>query len=148
MNMRTLPLLLLLALPIFLLSCQPPLEEESNQPRPEPRQMTEFEREIMSLKTADFDYIYVLRRKDGEMLTNEDKEFIRANRHHATNRSSLSTDEKVVYIGSNFAFEETSLAALKERFAFEDFSKPAEQIEKKKQEKGDGNSNVSANANN
>lgn len=109
--------------------------------------MTEFEREIMSLKTADFDYIYVLRRKDGEKLTDEDKDFIRANRHHATNRSSLSVDEKVVYIGSNFAFEENSLEALKERFAFEDFSKPADQIEKEKKEKGGGNSNASTNSN-
>lgn len=125
-------------------ACKAPegLEESVAPPTPE---LSEFERELRSLKTADFDYIYVLRRKDGEPFTAEDREFIRQNRHHATNRSSLSEDEKIIFVGSNFAFEDESLANLKERFAFEDFSKPQSQIEKEQEEEGT-NTNKNGNA--
>lgn len=99
-------------------------------PTPE---MTEFEREIRSLKTADFDHIYVFRRKDGEKMTAEDKRFIKDKAHFATNRFTLSKDEKVVFAGSNFEFEKENLEALKDRFDFEDFSKPPEQIRKEEE---------------
>ncbi len=139
--MRKVLLLLAAAAASMSISCVPPEEANVNS-RPEARKLTAFEQEIKSLKTADFDHIYVLRRKDGGAMTDEDKDFIRANRHFATNRSSLSEDGKVVFIGTNFEFEKESLDRLKERFLFEDFSKPAEQIAREKAEKGAKNVNA------
>lgn len=101
--------------------------------------LTEFEREIRSLKTAGFDYIFVFKRRDGGKLTADDKQFLRQKSHNA-NRRSLSTDGTALFVGTNFEFEEGDLEELKEIFAFEDYSKPAEQIKKKKEERrGGGN---------
>lgn len=131
---------------VFALACKPP-EAVNNAATPAEREMTEFEREIRSLKTADFDYIFVFRRKDGGVMTAEDKRFIKDKAHFATNRFTLSKDEKAVFAGSNFAFEEEDLNALKERFAFEDFSKPAEQIKKEEEEANANSSSKNTNSN-
>ena len=131
-----------------LLGCSAPAVEPDSPVPVETPELTEFQREIKNLKIVDFNYIYVLRRKDGKEMTSEDKAFIRNNRHHATNRSSLSKDEKVVFLGSNFEFEEEAISNLKDRFEFENFSKPPEQIEKEKAEAENPNSNNgNANAN-
>lgn len=131
---------------LFFFACKPP-ESANNAAAPPEREMTDFEREIKSLKTADFDYIFVFRRKDGGEMTAEDKRFIKDKAHFATNRFTLSTDEKAVFAGSNFAFEEEDLNALKERFAFEDFSKPLEQIKKEEEEANANSSNKNSNSN-
>ncbi|MEZ5306241.1 MAG: hypothetical protein R2684_03750 [Pyrinomonadaceae bacterium] len=107
---------------------------------------SERETEISSLKNADFDYIYVLKRKDGKALDVEDKRFVKAKAHFATNRFSLSTNEKTLYIGSNYAFEAKSLKDLNNRFELEDLSKSKEQIEKEKSKLA-GNSNSNSNTN-
>jgi hypothetical protein len=122
------------ALALVFVACSPPEDTNKNSNAATP-QMTEFERDLKSFKTAGFDYIFVLKRKDGGKMTSEDKQFIRDRRHYATNRSKVSEDETTVFIGSNFAFEDKNLKELKERFVFEDFSKPAEQIEKRKLER-------------
>ena len=140
---------LMLASSAVFTACAPPETPEPATPTPTP-ELSEFERELRSLKIADFDYIYVLRRKDGAPFSAADKEYIRQNRHHATNRSSLSEDEKVIFVGSNFAFDEAGLENLKARFVFEDFSKPAALIKKEEEEAnknaaGDSGSNSNAN---
>ncbi|HUF05481.1 MAG TPA: hypothetical protein VMM38_15075 [Aridibacter sp.] len=131
---------------LFSFACKPP-EVGNNAATPAEREMTEFEREIKSLKTADFDYIFVFRRKDGGVMTAEDRRFIKDKAHFATNRFTLSADEKAVFAGSNFAFEEENLDALKERFAFEDFSKPPDQIKKEEEEANANSSNKNSNSN-
>ncbi len=138
--------IVLLAALILAGSCGGDVPSEVPDPTPPPTpELTEFERELLYMKTADFDHIYIFKRKDGGKLTDEDKDFIRERRHHATNRSSVSEDETVVFIGSNFAFEEENLEALKERFEFEDHSKPPEQI---KREQEEANANSSGNSSN
>ena len=102
--------------------------------------MTEFEREIKAMKTAKFDYIFVFRRKDGGVLTDEDKQFIREKAHYATNRFSLSKDGTTVFAGSNFKFDDDSLNELKERFDFQDFSKPVSELENKRKPAANSNS--------
>ncbi|QQS40622.1 MAG: hypothetical protein IPM63_14820 [Acidobacteriota bacterium] len=131
---------------IFSLACKPP-EAANNAATPAEREMTEFEREIRSLKTADFDYIYVFRRKDGGAMTAEDKRLIKDKAHFATNRFTLSGDERAVFAGSNFAFEEENLNELKERFNFEDFSKPPEQIKREEEEANANSSSKNSNSN-
>jgi hypothetical protein len=119
---------------LLFLSCVPPEGAEANKKAATP-EMTEFERDLKSFKTAGFDYIFVLKRKDGGKMTSDDKQFIRDRRHYATNRSKISDDETTVFIGSNFAFEDKNLEELKERFDFQDYSKPAEQLEKQRLER-------------
>lgn len=93
------------------------------------------EAEIKSLRNADFDYIYLVRRKDGEKMDSDDKTFIKNNDHPTTNRRTLSKDEKIVFLGSNFAFPEAGLTNLKDRFDIEDLSKSKEELENQKKKR-------------
>ena len=96
--------------------------------------ITEYERELKSMQVAGFDYIFVLKRKDGTAFTSEDRTFVRENKHYAANRFSFIEDERTLFVGSNYEFSEKNLEALKERFEFKDYSKPKEQIEKERLE--------------
>lgn len=106
------------------------------------KEMSDFQRQLKAMRTADFDYIFAFRRKDGGIFTSEDKQFIKENSHYATNRFTLTKDEKAILAGSNFEFSEENLEALKERFEIEDFSKPAEVLEKKKKAQEEFNMNL------
>jgi hypothetical protein len=117
-DLRNLTVLSLVFAALLFSSCEAPQDTNTVNARSTPS-MTEFERDLKSFKTAGFDYIFVLKRKDGGKMTAEDKQFIRDRRHYATNRSKVSDDETTVFVGSNFAFQ--------------DFSKPADQIGKKKE---------------
>ena len=141
---RHLKILVLVLFAVFSLACfnhaelentkvaeQPKKKEVLPQP---PENLSDFERELQSMRVADFDYIFVLKRKDGNKFTSEDKAFVRENKHYAANRFSLIEDDKSLFVGSNYEFTEENLMALKERFEFQDFSKPKEQIEKEKLE--------------
>ncbi len=110
----------------------------------------ELEQKLKALKTADFDYIFTFRRKDGEAFDAEDKSIFKAHTFRA-NRRRLSNDEKVLFVGTNYKIEDKDLKVLKDRFEFEDFSKSEEQIEKERQKdqnanpKNTGNSNKNEN---
>lgn len=92
----------------------------------------ELKAELTALKNADFDYIYSFRRKDGEPMDSVDKRFVKDNSHSATNRFTLTRDEKVIFAGSNYKFSDEGLKALRERFDLEDFSKPEAVLEQKR----------------
>lgn len=83
-----------------------------------------LESDLESLRTADFDFIYVFRRKDGAVLTAEDKKFVKDNSPRETNRFLLSDEEKAVAAGSKYPFMPENIKALSERFVVENFSKP------------------------
>lgn len=110
----------------------------------------ELEQKLNALKTADFNYIFTFRRKDGEKFDPEDKSLFKAHTFRA-NRRRLSNDEKVLFVGTNYKIEDKDLKVLKDRFEFEDFSKSEEQIEKERKEdqntnpKNNGNSNKNEN---
>ena len=110
-------------------------EKDTKKNAAETEKKDPIKAEIKSLRNADFDYIYVIRRKDGEKMDADDKKFITDNDHPTTNRRTLSKDEKVVFLGSNFAFPEAGLENIQDRFEVEDFSKPKEQIKKEKEER-------------
>lgn len=111
------------------------------------KNMSELEKEVEAMKTADFDYIFTFKRMDDGVFTSEDKQFIKANSHFATNRFTLTKDEKVIVAGSNFAFSQENLDALQDRFKMESFSKPPEELEKQmnEQEKSNNNTNINQN---
>ncbi len=109
--------------------------------------MSDFDKQVKAMKTADFNYIFAFRRKDSGVFTSEDKQFIKANSHYATNRFTLTKDEKVIVAGSNFEFSEENLNALRENFDVEDFSKPTEELEKLKKVQENSNVNTKVNQN-
>jgi hypothetical protein len=105
-----------------------PTRRSSNDP---------VEKEVEAMQTADFNFIYVLRRRDGGVLDSDDKTFLRSVTAMA-NRRTLSNDQKAIIIGSNNTLSPELVQSMKDRFNFEDFSKPESQIT---------NSNTPANAN-
>jgi len=89
--------------------------------------VSDFERDLQSMKTADFDFIFVFRRRDSGVFDSEDKKYLRANTPTGTNRF-VSTDEARAFIaGSRYPFLPENLEALRSRFLVEDYSKPADQ---------------------
>ena len=88
------------------------------------RPINSFERDLETMRTANFDFIFVLRRKDGGKMNDEDRRYIKTNSPAETNRFIVSDEEKAVIAGSKFKFAPENLKILSERFAVEDFSKP------------------------
>ena len=84
--------------------------------------LTAVERDVKSMKTANFEYIFVFRRKDGGVFDAQDKFFLKANSPADTNRFVLSDDDKAVVAGSSYIFEPKNLEKLRERFEIEDHS--------------------------
>ena len=86
--------------------------------------LSDYERDLETMKTANFDYIFAFRRKDGNAFDGEDRKYLRANTPPGTNRF-VSTDEGRAFIaGSRYEFSPENLAALRNRFLVEDYSKP------------------------
>lgn len=82
---------------------------------------TSFERDLESMRTAGFSFIYVLRRKDGGLIDAEDKSVIRVQTTQ-TNRRISADDGKAIIIGSNFQIAPHNMAAIYQRFAVENYS--------------------------
>ena len=83
---------------------------------------------IEAMRTADFNFIYVFRRKDGGVLDADDRNFMNANTPYEINRKKLSDAGRALIVGSNFRFPAENFRLMKERFAFEDYSKPESEI--------------------
>jgi len=77
------------------------------------------------MQTADFQFIYVFKRKDGGEFDKEDRDFLRANRTDDINRWSSTDDKKAYLAGSNYDFRPEHLQNLQKRFIVENYSKPS-----------------------
>lgn len=116
--------LIFLILPSFACVNQSLLKNNKNIAVVEQNNLSDFERDLQTMKTANFDYIFAFRRRDGGAFDGEDKKYLRANTPAGTNRF-ISTDENRAFIaGSLYAFSPGNLEALRNRFAVEDYSKP------------------------
>jgi hypothetical protein len=120
----------LLILSLLNSGCQPNqtiLKDSVSTPTPlataETRK-TSFEEDLREMQTADFDYIFVFRRKDGGIFDKDDQKYLRDNTPLETNRWRKSEDGKTFIAGSGFGFSPEQMTALKNRFVVEDFSKP------------------------
>ncbi|HEV7700037.1 MAG TPA: hypothetical protein VGO43_07395 [Pyrinomonadaceae bacterium] len=82
--------------------------------------------EIDALRTADFRFIWILRRKDGGVIDTADKKIIKANTVDMNRRVSAD-DGKAFLIGTNALPPKKNLDALYAHFAVEDLS-PAPQV--------------------
>jgi len=140
-------LVLFVAASITLAACGPNESIlKSNSPTPTPATDTRatpytsndpVNKEVEAMRTANFNYIFVLRRKDGGKMDTDDRAFVRGVTG-GFNRRTLSDDEKAVIVGSNPRVLDETLQKIRSRFEVEDFSKPANEIQ---------TSNVLANAN-
>lgn len=84
---------------------------------------TSFAKELESVQTADFTFVYVLRRKDGGPIDAEDRGVIKLSTSDAARRVSAD-DGKAFIIGSNVQLPAKNMAALYERFAIDNYSQP------------------------
>ena len=82
-----------------------------------------FDEDLGSMRTANFSYIYVLRRKDGGKIDAEDRSVIKLQTTDANRRVS-SDDDKAFIVGTNTQIPPKNLMALYKHFAVEDFSPP------------------------
>ena len=124
---------LLLLISLVAMGCAPNdaiLKSNSNQPTTESTVASNsrsaydtVESEIENMRTADFDFILVLRRKDGGEMRDDDKTFARINTPNA-NRRSLVDGKKAIVIGANAGALGDVFKKLSERFDVQDFSKP------------------------
>ena len=89
-----------------------------NQATPTP-QLTDEERILKSLQTANFKEIFVIKRKDGEEFSSDDKKLIRKVTYRA-NRRRMTKDSKTILIGTNYKLDE--IDKLKKEFEFKDHS--------------------------
>lgn len=83
-----------------------------------------LESDLQAMRNADFKFILVFRRKDGAVLTGEDKALAGSSTSFNANRRRISDDGKAIIIGSNFPFLPGTLEKMTEKFAMEDYSKP------------------------
>ena len=99
------------------------LKSGKETPQANAETKTPFAKDLEAMQTADFQFVFVLRRKDGGVLDAEDRGVIRL---HTTlaNRRVAADDDKAFIIGSNNAIPPPNMLALLQRFAIENYSKP------------------------
>ena len=130
--------LILLSAMILFSACTPNqrIINSANERPPEPDSVrrsamiapTRIEDDIAAMKTADFNFIYIFRRKDGSPLDADDRSYMSATIPSEVNRRKISEEGRALIIGSNFRIPPDMMDVLKERFAFEDQSKPESEI--------------------
>lgn len=86
--------------------------------------LSSFDGDIEAMRNADFKFILVFRRKDGAVLTAEDKSFANANTPYDANRRRLADEGRAIMIGTNFQFLPEMLVNMTGRFTMENYSKP------------------------
>ena len=99
----------------------PPLRSDPSDSNTAPVLVT-IEQDIEAMRTADFNFIYVFRRRDGAPLDAEDKSYFSRTSPAEMNRRRISDGGKALIIGPNFRMPAENLEELKARFAFEDHS--------------------------
>lgn len=107
------------------------LEDKNETPSPVSESTPEaavddFTDRLKGVQTGGFDFVFVFRRKDGDILDSEDRRFLRENSPADTNQWVVTSDKKAAIAGSNYRFLPENLTALRKRFAVEDFSSVVE----------------------
>ncbi len=112
---------------ILTFACTPRSFEKPNAAAASPSPSTDedrqasFQNELEKMKTANLQYVFVFRRKDGGAFDGEDKKFLRGNLPF-NNRVVLADEDKAVIVGSNYKFPPENTEALRLRFNVEDYS--------------------------
>jgi hypothetical protein len=99
-------------------------KDNSPQTNAAPSQPT-FAQELEEVRTADFRYIFVLRRKDAGEIDAEDRSVIKLNTTDANRRVSADNGRAFI-IGTNNVIPPKNIAAIYAHFAVENYSPPSE----------------------
>lgn len=99
-------------------------KESSPQTNAAPSQTT-FAGDLEEFRTADFRFIFVLRRKDGGAIDSEDRSVIKLNTDGANRRVSADNGRAFI-IGANNPISPKNMAAIYQRFAVENYSPTSE----------------------
>lgn len=129
-KIKKLQVIALVLVGIFAFSCGSQSADQIKSDSAPEKKISEFERELKYLKTADFNYIFAFKRKDGKPLDSEDKKFLK-HESRTANRHTLTNDGKTAFVGTNYKLSNKNLEKLKKRFLLEDFSKSSEQNRKR-----------------
>jgi hypothetical protein len=93
---------------------------------------TSFEQDLAEMKEAGFDYVFVIRRKDGKPFEDEDRRFLRESMPHEINRRVSSDDGKAFIFGSGFAVDPKSIDTWRSRYLVEEHFRSTEKVESAK----------------
>lgn len=83
---------------------------------------SDFEKSLDVVRRSPHVKIYVVRRKDGEPLQPDDRDYLRRNTPPETATWVLTQDGRAAIAGANFEFEPKHFAALNARFTVEDYT--------------------------
>jgi hypothetical protein len=81
------------------------------------------EKELDAMRTAGFQFIFVLKRKDGGKIDAEDRGIIKL-RSADANRRVATDDGLAILIGTNTQLTPENMKALYDRFAVDSYSQP------------------------
>ncbi|MEJ7698591.1 MAG: hypothetical protein WKF71_02935 [Pyrinomonadaceae bacterium] len=143
LNQFALIVLCLISLVSFACTNQRLLKSNKNAATTNPAEMkqTSFESDLETMKTANFDYIFVFRRKDGGAFDGEDRKYLRNNSPAQINRFVLTDDGKAFIAGSKYIFPMENLETLRMRFNVEDYSAVKEELQEKTNQETDKENN-------
>lgn len=105
-----------------------PVSNTASAPAAGERPVDTVEQDIQAMRNADFNYIFLFRRKDDGAMDADDKKFFNAHTPPETNRRRLSDEGRAVIIGSNYRWDPETFKLFTERFNLEDYSKPENEI--------------------
>jgi hypothetical protein len=99
------------------------------RPNREVRVVSNSGQEIRDMKTARLPFVFLIRRKDGGVITSEDKVFLSKTTPRELNRKVLSDDGKTFVFGSSFIVPSQTLSAWRSRFEVEDKSEALSRVD-------------------
>ena len=103
-------------------------QSSSSETNSAPAATPSLEQDVEAMRNADFNFIYVFRRKDGQRLDADDRKFMSAVIPVEINRRTISDSGKVLICGSNFRIPPEAWNEMKVRYTFDDYSKPESEI--------------------
>jgi hypothetical protein len=142
-NLLALTVLCCVSLVSFACTNQKLLKSNKNAltTNPAENKQTSFDSDLETMKTANFDYIFVFRRKDGGAFDGEDRKYLRNNSPAQINRFVLTDDGKAFIAGSKYIFPMENLETLRMRFNVEDYSAVKEELQEKTNQETDKENN-------
>ncbi len=78
--------------------------------------------DLKFIENANFRFVYVFRKKDGEKFDSEDVDYLKEKANPNTNQWLKSEEGKTIIAGTNYIFDKKMLDALSKRFKVEDLS--------------------------
>ena len=118
-------LIVFLCVSLLNFACTPRAMENKNAAAPPvavEEKQSSFESDLQTMRTANFEYVFVFRRKDGGEFDSDDRKYLRTYSPAETNRFVSTDGGKAFIAGSKYKFPPENLETLRLRFNVEDFS--------------------------